>query len=555
MMDEKQTALGAGASRSEREARLAFMTWERTADDIDSSAHRVRKQRLATTAGARIAETAYIGEHARIFTSALEVGERSWIAGHALVRGDVTFGSDCSVNAYACISGKVVCGNGVRIASLVSIVGFNHGFDDPHAPINDQEHEILGITISDDVWIGANAVILDGVTIGKGAVIAAGAVVTKDVPSLAIMAGVPAKPIRRRGEPAMALSARRRDVRQALQTINAVAQAEWQAVLERHRTSDGYRSMDAAGNVGVSVRHECDAIEIAAGFGHAPTGHAARTLISHLQALQEPATGFFPDPARRPDPQNDILDDPAALYNVLAVGYALEILGAHPLYPIVGAEMAPSALCDWLESLPWRTRAWWCGDRIDAVATGLYLNARYFRSGRGREILFGWLATNVDRATGLWGRSTTQQGLLQPVNGFYRVTRGAHAQFAIPVPFPQATINSVLLHYRANSGFTGSTYSACNLLDTIHPLWLCLKQSDHMRSDIEKVAEDIILAAPQRWQRQYGFAFADGQPGSLQGTEMWLSALHLAADTLGVAGNFAFVPQGVHRTRAAGLGC
>ncbi|MFN7027465.1 MAG: acyltransferase, partial [Pseudorhizobium sp.] len=88
MTDEKQTGRGAGASRSEREARLAFMTWERTADDIDSSGHRIRKQHLEITAGARIAETAYIGEQARIFTSTLEVGERSWIAGHALVRGD-----------------------------------------------------------------------------------------------------------------------------------------------------------------------------------------------------------------------------------------------------------------------------------------------------------------------------------------------------------------------------------------------------------------------------------------------------------------------------------
>ena len=51
-----------------------------------------------------------------------------------------------------------------------------------------------------------------------------------------------------------------------------------------------------------------------------------------------------------------------------------------------------------------------------------------------------------------------------------------------------------------------------------------------------------------------GFAFADGQEPSLQGTEMWLSVVHLAADLLGIAGDFAFVPKGVHRTRAVGLG-
>ena len=52
------------------------------------------------------------------------------------------------------------------------------------------------LLIGSDVWIGANAVILRGVTVGNGAVIAAGAVVNKDVPSYAIVGGVPAKIIK-----------------------------------------------------------------------------------------------------------------------------------------------------------------------------------------------------------------------------------------------------------------------------------------------------------------------------------------------------------------------
>ena len=55
-----------------------------------------------------------------------------------------------------------------------------------------------GIIIGDDVWIGYRATILDGVTIGQGAVVAAGAVVTKNVPPYAVVAGIPARVVRKR---------------------------------------------------------------------------------------------------------------------------------------------------------------------------------------------------------------------------------------------------------------------------------------------------------------------------------------------------------------------
>lgn len=54
------------------------------------------------------------------------------------------------------------------------------------------------VTVGNDVWIGERVLIMGGVTIGDGAVIGAGAIVTKDVPPYTIVAGVPAKPIRKR---------------------------------------------------------------------------------------------------------------------------------------------------------------------------------------------------------------------------------------------------------------------------------------------------------------------------------------------------------------------
>ena len=60
------------------------------------------------------------------------------------------------------------------------------------------------VVIGHDIWIGHGAIVLPGVRIGNGAVIGAGAVVTRDVDAYAIVAGVPAKPIGRRFEPAIA---------------------------------------------------------------------------------------------------------------------------------------------------------------------------------------------------------------------------------------------------------------------------------------------------------------------------------------------------------------
>jgi len=58
--------------------------------------------------------------------------------------------------------------------------------------------EYVPVNISNDVWIGARAIVMDGINIGDGAIIAAGAVVTKDIPPYAIVAGIPAKIIRYR---------------------------------------------------------------------------------------------------------------------------------------------------------------------------------------------------------------------------------------------------------------------------------------------------------------------------------------------------------------------
>ncbi len=185
-------------ARFRRDA-LAFQPWlQRLPDDL--AEQRERQALLAERAGARFGEGAFVAEGARVFTQALELGARSWIAAGAVLRGQVTIGPDCSVNSYAHIVGTVRIGANCRIASMAAIYGFNHGIARTDQPIKDQKVTSRGVVLHEDVWVGANAVIVDGVEIGAHCVVAAGAVVTRGFPPWQVIAGNPARAIRDRRE-------------------------------------------------------------------------------------------------------------------------------------------------------------------------------------------------------------------------------------------------------------------------------------------------------------------------------------------------------------------
>jgi len=94
---------------------------------------------------------------------------------------------------------KVKIGNFVMVGPNVTFVAQDHDISDWKKPMMlSNKYKRGNITVGDDVWIGAYAIVLSGVTINRGAVVAAGAVVTKDVPPYAIVGGVPAVKIKDR---------------------------------------------------------------------------------------------------------------------------------------------------------------------------------------------------------------------------------------------------------------------------------------------------------------------------------------------------------------------
>ena len=128
------------------------------------------------------------------------LGRKSVIESYCCINnavGDVTIGDHTRVGLHCTVIGPVCIGNHVNLAQGITITALNHNFADSNRKIDEQGISTKPVVIGDDVWIGANAVILPGVTIGRHVVVAAGAVVTKDVPDYSLVAGVPAKEIKK----------------------------------------------------------------------------------------------------------------------------------------------------------------------------------------------------------------------------------------------------------------------------------------------------------------------------------------------------------------------
>ncbi len=109
---------------------------------------------------------------------------------------NIIVGENCAINKNVLVDGRgglVRIGNNVDIAQETNIWTLEHDVHD------DYHHDKGGnVTIEDFVWIASRATILPGVTIGRGAVVASGSVVTKDVPAMTIVGGIPAKVIGQR---------------------------------------------------------------------------------------------------------------------------------------------------------------------------------------------------------------------------------------------------------------------------------------------------------------------------------------------------------------------
>ena len=140
----------------------------------------------------RIGSGTMVGPHVSL-TAGMAPGQE--MASDPVVR----IGDRCVIGRGSHVVGhwSIEIGDDIQTGPYVYITDQNHSYQDPHEPVGRQWPVEASVRIGSGSWLGANAVILPGANIGEHVVVAAGAVVRGAVPDRCVVAGVPARVVRR----------------------------------------------------------------------------------------------------------------------------------------------------------------------------------------------------------------------------------------------------------------------------------------------------------------------------------------------------------------------
>lgn len=114
---------------------------------------------------------------------------------------NLSFGNYCFINegCYWSAKGGIEIGSNVIFGPNTTVWTYNHNYEGDYIPYGGEDI-LKKVTIEDNVWVGMNTIIMPGVTIKEGAIVAAGSVVVKDVESLSIVGGNPARELKKRNQ-------------------------------------------------------------------------------------------------------------------------------------------------------------------------------------------------------------------------------------------------------------------------------------------------------------------------------------------------------------------
>ncbi len=142
---------------------------------------------IGRNATLRIGRFAWIGDDTkiRVHEGSVEIGAKT------------VMGQECTISAYQ----RVSIGRECILADRVMLIDFDHGVVEVERPIRLQGIYKRDVRVGHNVWMGYGACILRGVTVGDNAIVGTSAVVTRDVPTNAVVGGIPARVIRMRETP------------------------------------------------------------------------------------------------------------------------------------------------------------------------------------------------------------------------------------------------------------------------------------------------------------------------------------------------------------------
>ena len=136
-----------------------------------------------------------LGKNVKIYNN-VYIGHNCNIGDFSYINPNSYIDDNTKVGKYCSISRSVIIGIGNHDIDGITThpIGYSHYWNE----LIEEDNIMLETKIGNDVWIGAGSILLNGINVGDGAVIGAGAVVTKDVDPYSIVAGVPAKEIKKR---------------------------------------------------------------------------------------------------------------------------------------------------------------------------------------------------------------------------------------------------------------------------------------------------------------------------------------------------------------------
>ena len=151
----------------------------------------------------KIGNNVYIGDHASLIVengAALEIADNSFIGENCYIKcfgGKVLIGKDVSINSKSYINGcgGITIGDNTRIGTQSILIASNHKFGEPDLLVKDAITK-QGVSLGQNIWLGARVTVLDGVTIADDSVIGACSLVSKPLSESGVYVGIPAKKIK-----------------------------------------------------------------------------------------------------------------------------------------------------------------------------------------------------------------------------------------------------------------------------------------------------------------------------------------------------------------------